>query len=294
MAEQRIDVPPEAAGERLDVFLAEHVGSRSHAARLIADAQVSVDGRARPKRHVLEGGEAITIALPEPPAAVLSPKASTASFRVAYEDAALLVVDKPAGVVVHPGRGNWEGTLAQALDLDLERGGVVHRLDKETSGLLVIAKTEEVQRALQAAIRAREVHREYLTLVVGRPESRSGTIDAPLGRDRHNRLIQSLDTDTPREARTHFEIVEALPAATLLRVRLETGRTHQIRVHMQAIGHPVCGDPTYGGAARYGLTRQFLHAARLAFTHPVSGAPVDVSSPLPEDLAHALELARSG
>ncbi|HET9074792.1 MAG TPA: RluA family pseudouridine synthase [Solirubrobacteraceae bacterium] len=294
MAEQRIDVPPEAAGERLDAFLAAHAGSRSQAARLIAGAQVSVDGRARPKRHVLDGGEVITIALPEPSAAVLSPTASTASFRVALEDEALLVIDKPAGVVVHPGRGNWEGTLAQALGLDLERGGIVHRLDKDTSGLLVVARTETVQRALQESIRAREVHREYLTLVTGRPESRSGTIDAPLGRDRHNRLIQSLDTDSPREARTHFEIVEALPGATLLRVRLETGRTHQIRVHMQAIGHPVCGDPAYGGANRYGLTRQFLHAARLAFTHPLSGGPVDVSSPLPEDLAAALELARTG
>ncbi len=204
------------------------------------------------------------------------------------------MIDKPAGLVVHPGKGNWVGTLSQALGGELDRGGIVHRLDKDTSGLLVVAKTERVQRELQAQIKARQVHREYLALVAGRPESRTGTIDAPIGRDRHNRTIHSLDSDTPRGARTHFEIAEALPSTSLLRIRLETGRTHQIRVHMQAIGHPVVGDATYGGAQKYDLTRQFLHAARLAFTHPVSGEPVDQTSPLPDDLQHALDLARAG
>jgi 23S rRNA pseudouridine1911/1915/1917 synthase len=138
------------------------------------------------------------------------------------------------------------------------------------------------------------MRREYLALVDGRPSARSGTIDAPIGRDRRARTRVSTDTDAPREARTHFEIERALPATTLLRVSLETGRTHQIRVHMQAIGHPVLGDPEYGGAGRLGLTRQFLHAARLAFPHPISGEPLDLRSPLPEDLRAALQLAERG
>ncbi len=288
------EVPAEAEGERLDTFLADHVGSRSTAAKLIAEGSVSVDGRPRLKRHTVSAGQTVTVSDPQPAeAAVQTPPVSTASFDVSYEDEYLLVIDKPAGLVVHPGKGNWEGTLSQALDLELERGGIVHRLDKDTSGLLVVAKTERVQRELQALIKAREVHREYLTLVAGRPESRTGTIDAPIGRDRHARTIHSLDTDTPRAARTHFEIAEALPSTSLLRVRLETGRTHQIRVHMQAIGHPMLGDSTYGGQARFGLERQFLHAARLAFTHPATGEAIDRVSPLPDDLQHALELARA-
>jgi 23S rRNA pseudouridine1911/1915/1917 synthase len=294
VADQEIEVPEAWAGERLDAFLAEHVGSRSNAAKLIAAGNVTVDGRARAKSRVLLLGERITIAEPEPEAVVQAPQAGTTSeaFAVAYEDPYLMVIDKPAGLVVHPGKGNWHGTLSQALGGDVDRGGIVHRLDKDTSGLLVVARTDGVQMALQAQIKARDVHREYLTLVAGRPESRTGTIDAAIGRDRHVRTIHSLDTDTPRDARTHFEVVEALPSTSLLRVRLETGRTHQIRVHMRAIGHPVLGDETYGGPVRYALTRQFLHAARLGFTHPVSGEPVDVVSPLPEDLQRALDAAR--
>ena len=295
MVNAEIEVPAEAAGERLDAFLSKAVGSRTSAARLINAGNVTVDGAPRPKSHVVSPGERVAIAEPEPEAAVQTPQVSTASFDVSYEDPYLMVIDKPAGLVVHPGKGNWEGTLAQSLPArpGLERGGLVHRLDKDTSGLLVVALTPGVQLALQAQIKAREVRREYLTLVTGRPESRTGTIDAPIGRDRHARTIHSLDTDTPRAARTHFEIEEALPSTSLLRVRLETGRTHQIRVHMQAIGHPVLGDSTYGGAAKYDLERQFLHATRLAFIHPVTGEPVDQISPLPGDLQHALELARA-
>ena len=197
------------------------------------------------------------------------------------------MVDKPAGVVVHPARGHRTGTLAQALSPiaaggeDAARAGIVHRLDRDTSGLLVVARTEAVHRALRSALQARAITREYLALVEGRPPARSGTIDAPLGRDRRVRTRMSTDTDDPRAAVTHFEIERALPRTTLLRVRLETGRTHQIRAHLQAIGHPVVGDPEYGTPGRLGLERQFLHAARLAFAHPVTGAPVDVSSPLP-------------
>lgn len=289
--------PPEAAGERLDVFLAEHLGSRARAQRLIDDGRVLVDGAARPKRHRLAGGEAIVVDDDAP-----GPAAETgeqAAFGVVYEDEHLLVVDKPAGVVVHPARGHWTGTLAQALAAwgaaggEADRPGIVHRLDRDTSGLLVVARSEAVHRALKEAIQRRDVTREYLALVEGRPTARTGTIDAPLGRDRRVRTRMSSDTDVPRDAVTHFEIAEALPAATLLRIRLETGRTHQIRAHLQAIGHPVLGDPDYGAGPALGLERQFLHAARLAFDHPVGGERVDVASPLPDDLGAALSRART-
>jgi 23S rRNA pseudouridine1911/1915/1917 synthase len=209
-------------------------------------------------------------------------------YAVAYEDDALLVVDKPAGVVVHPAPGHPTGTLAQALGPGV---GLVHRLDRDTSGLLVVAKSEDVLHALQLALQRRAIAREYLALVEGRPPARAGTIDAPIGRDRRVRTRHSIETDTPREAITHFEIERALADYSLLRVRLETGRTHQIRVHLQAIGHPVAGDPEYGAAGLLGLERQFLHAARLAFDHPVTGARVDVRSELPADLVAALSAA---
>ena len=221
-----------------------------------------------------------------------------AAFGVAWEDEHLLIVDKPAGVVVHPARGHRSGTLAQALagraagGEESWRAGIVHRLDRDTSGLLVVAKSERVHRALKEQLAARQITREYAALVTGRPPARAGTIDAPIGRDRRVRTRNSTDTEEPKEARTHFELVEALPQHTLLRVRLDTGRTHQIRVHLQAIGFPVTGDPEYGAPGELGLQRQFLHAARLAFTHPVSDVPVEATSPLPADLAAALERAR--
>jgi 23S rRNA pseudouridine1911/1915/1917 synthase len=220
-------------------------------------------------------------------------------FAVVHEDEHLLVVDKPAGVVVHPARGHRSGTLAQALQgraaggEDEWRAGIVHRLDRDTSGLMVVAKSDEAHRRLKAMIQRREVTREYLALVLGRPPARTGTIDAAIGRDRRHRTRVSTDTDEPREAVTHFAIERALPEATLLRVRLETGRTHQIRAHLLAIGHPVLGDPEYGRPFAC-LSRQFLHAGRLAFTHPVTGEPLDLSSPLPADLATVLERMRSG
>jgi 23S rRNA pseudouridine1911/1915/1917 synthase len=198
---------------------------------------------------------------------------------------------------VHPARGHRQGTLVQALagkvagGDDPERPGIVHRLDRDTSGLLVVARDEEAHATLKAALARRDIVREYLALVEGRPPARRGTIDAPLGRDRRVRTRISTDTEEGREAITHFEVEQALPHDTLLRVRLETGRTHQIRAHLLAIGHPVAGDPEYGAAGRHGLQRQFLHAARLAFPHPVTGAPVDVTSPLPDDLRAALERA---
>jgi 23S rRNA pseudouridine1911/1915/1917 synthase len=174
------------------------------------------------------------------------------------------------------------------------RPGIVHRLDRDTSGLLIVAKTEPAHRALQELLRAREIRREYVALVEGRPDARTGTIDAAIGRDRQARTAHSVRTDRPRSARTHFAIERQLPRTTLLRVRLETGRTHQIRVHMSAIGHPVCGDAQYGGAecgARLGLTRQFLHSSSLGFMHPIRREPLACESKLPVDLLRALEAA---
>jgi 23S rRNA pseudouridine1911/1915/1917 synthase len=282
------------AGVRLDAFLAGPLGSRARAQRLIEDGAVRVDGAAVPKRHRVSAGETITVTEPEeaPPEAVAAP----ARFAVPYEDEHLLVIEKPPGIVVHPARGHRSGTLAQALSGRAEggeegRAGIVHRLDRDTSGLLVVARSEEAHRRLKAALQAREITREYLALVEGRPPARSGTIDAPIGRDRRVRTRMSTDTDDPRDAVTHFAFERALPATTLLRVRLETGRTHQIRAHLQAIGHPVAGDPDYGTPGLLGLERQFLHATRLAFAHPFTGAALDVVSPLPDDLSAALERA---
>ncbi|MGI9097276.1 MAG: RluA family pseudouridine synthase [Solirubrobacteraceae bacterium] len=292
-----LEVPAEAGGERLDVFLATSLGSRSHAQRLIAAGRVLVEGRAAPKGHRVRAGE--RIAVDEAPADAPEPDddAEAPPVDVAYEDEHLIVVDKPAGVVVHPARGHRQGTLAQALagraagGEHAWRAGIVHRLDRNTSGLLVIAKSEEVHRRLKAALAARQIRREYLALVEGRPPARSGTIEAPIGRDRRHRMLMSTDSEAPKPAITHFELERTLPQATLLRVRLQTGRTHQIRVHLRAIGHPVCGDREYGHAGLYGLERQFLHATRLAFGHPVTGERLDIVSPLPPDLERALAAA---
>jgi 23S rRNA pseudouridine1911/1915/1917 synthase len=273
------------------------VGSRAAAERLLEAGAVLVDGRPRGKSHKLGGGEEIEIEAPEPDAAV--PDVAPPELTVAYADEHLLVVDKPAGVVVHPAPGHAGGTLAHALAAagaeggEAERPGIVHRLDRDTSGLLVVARSHQTYERLQRLVRRRELTREYLALVVGRPRSRRGTIDAPIGRDRHDRLRHSLDTDTPRAAVTHFELEELLDGHALLRVRLETGRTHQIRVHLEAIDLPVSGDPIYGVPGDLGLERQFLHATRLAFDHPVTGAAIDITSPLPPDLAAALDSVRA-
>ena len=175
-----------------------------------------------------------------------------------------------------------------------DRAGVVHRLDKDTSGLMLIARTEAAHVNLAAQVKAREVDREYTALVEGHLESRTGTIDAPLGRHRRRRTRMAVRGAASREARTHFEVLERLPADTLVRVRLETGRTHQIRVHFDAIGHPVAGDPEYGSRGRHGLERQFLHASRLGFRHPGTGEEMEFTSALPDDLEAALERARRG
>jgi 23S rRNA pseudouridine1911/1915/1917 synthase len=272
------------------------VGSRAAAERLLSAGAVRVDRELRGKSHKLAGGEEVAIEALVP---AVQPEVDPPELTVAYADEHLLVVDKPAGVVVHPAPGHAAGTLAQALAAagaaggEEDRPGIVHRLDRDTSGLLVVARSHETYERLQGLVRRRALTREYLGLVAGKPKSRRGTIDAPIGRDRHDRLRHSLDTDTPRAAVTHFELEELLPRHALLRVRLETGRTHQIRVHLAAIDLPVAGDRAYGVAGDLGLGRQFLHAARLAFVHPMTGDDVDVSSPLPPDLVAALAAARS-
>ena len=251
-------MPPEAAGERLDRFLAacEGVGSRAEAERLLGARAVLVDGSVRAKSHRLAGGEELALELPERRESVLEPE-PVEGLRVAYEDEHLLVVDKPAGVVVHPSAGHAHGTVVHGLlsreiegGEEPERPGIVHRLDRDTSGLLVVARSDEAHRRLQRLLRRRKLVREYLALVRGRPLSRAGRIEAPIGRDRHDPTRHSLDTATPREASTTFEVLELLPKHALLQVGLETGRTHQIRVHLAAIDLPVSGDPTYGVAGR--------------------------------------------
>jgi 23S rRNA pseudouridine1911/1915/1917 synthase len=216
---------------------------------------------------------------------------------IAWQDEYLLVVDKPAGLVVHPARGHREGTLSQLLagtvaggvgGGDPDRPGIVHRLDRDTSGLLVVACTEDAHRLLQDALRKRLIEREYLALVEGLPPARSGTIEAPIGRHPRIRTRMAVGGSGSREARTHFTLERSLREVSLLRLRLDTGRTHQIRVHLQAIGYPVCGDPEYGTPGLLGLQRQFLHATRLAFAHPLTGEHIDVESPLPGDLRRAL------
>jgi 23S rRNA pseudouridine1911/1915/1917 synthase len=294
-------VPPAAAGERLDRFLAglEEIDSRVEAERLVGEGKVLVDGSARPKSHRLVGGERLQVELAERAEGGLEPE--ELELRIAYEDEHLLVVDKPAGLVVHPGAGHRRGTLVHGLlahaiaggDVP-ERPGIVHRLDRDTSGLLVVARSEEAYSGLQRLVRRRDLTREYLALVRGRPLSQRGRIEAAIGRDRRDPTRVSLDTTTPREAVTSFELLELMPRHALLRVALETGRTHQIRVHLAAVDLPVAGDPVYGVAGDLGLGRQFLHAARLAFVHPLTGGRVEAESPLPGDLVAALTRAREG
>jgi 23S rRNA pseudouridine1911/1915/1917 synthase len=298
VATLRFEVAEADAGSRLDRALASRpeIGTRSLAERLVENGAVTVDGAARPKSHRLETGSVVVAEIPATEALAAEP----VTVPLAHEDEHLVVVDKPAGLTMHPGAGSIAGTLASQLVTlgaeggeDPERPGIVHRLDRDTSGLLVVARSEEVYAALQRAIRERDVERRYLALVRGAPRSRTGRIDAAIGRDRRDPTRRSLDTQEPREAVTWFELVEQLPSHALLDVRLETGRTHQIRVHLAAVDLPVAGDPTYGVRGDLGLERQFLHAHRLAFVHPVTEQEIALESPLPADLTTALERARA-
>jgi 23S rRNA pseudouridine1911/1915/1917 synthase len=293
----------EAAGQRLDRYLADHGGLPSRAAveRLIERGGVRVDGERAHKALRLSGGEVIELA-EEPGAGPAGPEpGSELEIPLALCDEHVIVADKPAGVVTHPAPGVVGPTLVAALrglglrgGEDEQRPGVVHRLDRDTSGLLVLARSDEAYASLGEQMRARRIEREYVALVRGRPPSRRGTIDAPIGRDRNDVGRMAVGGRAERPAITHFELAEPLAGTSLLRLKLETGRTHQIRVHLAAIGHPVLGDPVYGvPGSQIGLGRQFLHAARLAFAHPADGRRVDLASDLPPDLAEALERARA-
>ena len=222
----------------------------------------------------------------------------TEPFTIAFQDDHLAVINKGSDLVVHPAPSHEGETLVELLgDVlgggdDDERPGIVHRLDRGTSGLMVVARDDEAHAGLQQAIRDRKVGRTYTALAQGRFRSRTGTIDAPIGRASRKRHRMAVNGASPREARTHFEVKESLRGFALLEVKLETGRTHQIRVHLEAIHHPLVGDEVYGGPMEFGLTRPFLHSSRLTFTHPVTGESMEFESELPEDLAEALELAR--
>ncbi|HUZ83673.1 MAG TPA: RluA family pseudouridine synthase [Gaiellales bacterium] len=296
MTRLRLEVDAASAGSRLDRFLAgvETAGTRGRVERLIAAGRVTVDGVDARKALRLRAGQVVELE-DEPPQA---PPPVHTEIAIAYQDDRMIVVDKPAGLVVHAAPGHRGSTLVDALGGRAGGGppartGIVHRLDRDTSGLLIVARDERTLATLQLALRRRMIERTYLTLVRGRPPSRRGTIEAPIGRDRGDPTRISIDSDRPRAAITHFSLEQPLEGRSLLRVQLDTGRTHQIRVHLQAIGHPVVGDPTYGHGPELGLTRQFLHAAELRLPHP-DGGELHLRSPLPADLVAALELARAG
>ena len=302
-----LDVPAELAGLRLDVALVRLLPqfSRSRLQRWIEDGRVQVGGRALQRRDRLLGGERVLVEPTYDEDSRVEAAAPAVPLRIVHRDASLLVIDKPAGLVVHPGAGNRSGTLQNALlALDpklarVPRAGIVHRLDKDTTGLLVVARTPEVQAALSAALAVREIGREYLALCVGTLTG-GGTVDEPIGRHRTQRIKMAIRADG-REAVTHFRLERRFPAHTLLRVQLETGRTHQIRVHLAHLGHPLVGDPVYGGrrrippgaspvllAALGGFQRQALHAARLELEHPLSGKALQFEAPLPDDFRDLL------
>ncbi|MDR5683011.1 MAG: RluA family pseudouridine synthase [Armatimonadota bacterium] len=297
---RRIVVEPAAAGRRLDVYLAAHLPgvSRSRAKALIESGNVAVDD-VRPKpSHAVRPGERIEVRIPSP-VQHGEPQAEPIPIAVVYEDDDVAVVDKPAGIAVHPGAGRVGGTLVNALlaalprlsGLDRMRPGIVHRLDKDTSGLLVVAKTDAAHHALAGQIRSRAAVREYTALLRGAVPWQERTVAAPIGRHPVHRRRMAV-REGGREATTHFWVTERLGDFTLVRCWLASGRTHQIRVHAAHIGHPVAGDPVYGRRGELGLARQFLHASRLSFDHPRTGERLTFNSPLPADLQEALEALR--
>jgi 23S rRNA pseudouridine1911/1915/1917 synthase len=281
---------PASAGRRLDVALADSLPqySRSRLRAWIDAGRVTVDGAVGEPARRVRGDERVVVRAETEPLAA-APQPEPIALTIVYEDPTLAVIDKPAGLVVHPGAGNRSGTLQNALLhhapalAAVPRAGIVHRLDKDTSGLLVVAKTIAAQTSLVRQLAARSVQREYVALAAGDLD-RGGTVDAPIGRHPTRRTAMAVVAGG-RPARTHYQVVERFGIATLLRCRLETGRTHQIRVHFAKLGHPLVGDPAYGkpGAVRFG--RQALHAARLSLAHPATGEPQEWESPLPHDFA---------
>lgn len=301
----KIVVPPEAEGQRLDTYLSKHskIPSRTFAQRLISQSLVKVDNKVVSKHHKLMAGEIITLEIPPPVEGTIIPE--KIPLKIIYEDGDIIVVSKPPAMVVHPSFGHLTGTLTHALLAHSEklsglggkaRPGIVHRLDKDTSGLILVAKNNQSHLNLAEQLKKRQVKRAYLTLVQGKVEADSGTIDAPIGRSLTNRKKLVVTGRGGREAKTHFKVLERFEDCTLLELNLETGRTHQIRVHMFYIKHPVIGDLEYGGGKigkKLGLIRQFLHASRLEFTHPKIGKQMIFNDPLPEDLQNILNRLRT-
>jgi 23S rRNA pseudouridine1911/1915/1917 synthase len=281
-------------GARLDVVAARIpvVGSRNRAASLIDGGRVLVDGRSRPKSFKVAEGQNLTVIFEQETPDAMA--AEELAVPIVFEDESLLVIDKPAGLVVHPAKGHPSGTLVNALlGHGLEGGeafrpGIVHRLDKDTTGLMIVAKSSEAHRRLVRMMRAREIERHYLALVHGYFTADSGTIEAPIGRDPLRRKTMAVGGAGAREARTHFEVIERLGDYSLVDARLDTGRTHQIRVHFLAIGRPLAGDPVYARKDPLRVGRQFLHSHRLVFAHPLTGESLDFESPLPADLQSVL------
>ena len=307
MTSRSLPVPDGLEGERVDAALARLLGlSRTRAAELAGDGAVRVDGRAVGKSDRLVSGSWLEVELPDPAAAVEPEPQPVPGMIVRYEDDDVVVVDKPVGVAAHPSPG-WTGpTVVGALAAAgyristsgaAERQGIVHRLDAGTSGLMVVAKSELAYTALKRAFKERTVEKVYHALVQGHPEPTTGTIDAPIGRHPSSDWKFAVVADGKHSV-THYEVLEMFPAASLVEVHLETGRTHQIRVHFSALRHPCVGDLMYGAdprlAERTGLTRQWLHAMRLGFDHPVTGQPVLCTSEYPTDLAYALEVVSDG
>jgi len=295
-------VPESLAGLRLDKALArmfpEH--SRNRLQRWLKDGHVSLDSHSAKPKQKIWGGERVEICS-QPDPSLVPHRAERIALDIVYEDDDILVINKPAGLVVHPGNGNWQGTLLNALLhhvpqlTALPRAGIVHRLDKDTSGLLVVAKTPQAQTELARQLEARTVKREYLALVHGTVRS-GGEVRAPVGRDPRHRTRMAV-VPAGRHALTRFRVAKRFEHASLLECSLETGRTHQIRVHMQSLGHPLVGDPVYRGGRDPGaqgprLARQALHAARLEFVHPGSGAHRSFAAPLPEDFRALLDSLR--
>jgi 23S rRNA pseudouridine1911/1915/1917 synthase len=302
--ERELAVPEGLDGERLDAALARMFGlSRSRAAELIGDGLVLLDGRPAAKSDRVLAGAPLQVTLPPPRPA--EPPRLVEGLAVLYEDDDIIVVDKPRGVAAHPTPG-WTGPTViggllaaghtVATSGAAERQGIVHRLDANTTGTMVVAKSEPAYSALKRAFRERTVDKRYHALVQGHPDPLRGTVDAPIGRHPSGDGRFAVVSDG-RPSVTHYDTMEAFRAASLVGIDLETGRTHQIRVHMAAIRHPVVGDLLYGAdpvlAARLGLTRQWLHAVSLAFAHPADGRPVSFTSPYPPDLAHALDVLRA-
>ena len=307
-----LTVSPEQAGRRLDTVLADAASlSRSGAAKLIEAGAVTVNGASSSKNYLLRAGDELCLTLPEPREICAQPE--DIPLNIVYEDDALLVINKPSGMVVHPAPGNPDGTLVNALlhhckgqlsGINGElRPGIVHRIDKDTSGLLVVAKTDLAHRRLAEQLEGHHITREYRAIVCGGLRSDSGTVDAPIGRHPVDRKKMAVLTDgnhSARDAVTHYTVLERFGGFTYLQLALETGRTHQIRVHMSYIGHPLMGDAQYGGCrtpferehARL-LHGQVLHARRLSFVHPMSGEPVSFECPMPDDFERLLSILRS-